>query len=297
MNKETILGKLSQDTFKTLSLIFIAVFTLLLFFNPFYLRLFPIKPRLILIVGYSIISCIAFAISFSIFTPFNKKKWTQFLDIGLFLTSLLFTWLLVYAYSIFCIKYLFVKMYHIKEKNYFPDQLFLYSLFCTIVTGSIIFIILRAYHLLISQEKISTIYIQPIKKLGSKNNFINKNEFFITGKNRNESLKLNVHQFIYAKSEGHYIKISYFKKNTKNIKFYTLRNTISTVESQLSDYDSLFRCHKSYIINISFLKSVIGTSNKAHIRLFHHPLNMPIAKINYDYLKSFISSKKQSFEI
>jgi len=296
LKKEALLGKLSQNTFKTQGLIFIGIFTFLLFFKPYILNTLPLKPRLILIIGYGISSCFGFALSYSIFAPYNKKKWTKFLDFGLFLTCFVITWLFNYLHSILSVKFLFANVFNIKNEINLPDQFILYLFFYTVGTGCIIYLIIRAYDIYISHEKYGE-HLRHLKSVEIKNNqakknFENKRKLLLIGKNKNESLTLDLNQFVYAKSEGHYIKIIYIHEKTKKIKFHTLRNKISTIESQLSDFDSIFRCHQSYIINLHYLKSVIGNKNKAYARLIYSE-NIPISNTYYEYLNKKTKDKTE----
>jgi len=295
--KEALLGNLSQNTFKTQGLIFIGVFTLLLFFKPFILSSFPLKPRLILIIGCSLSSCIGFAISYSIFSPYNKTKWTKLLDFGMFFTCFLITWLLIYSYVVLNIEFLFTHVYNIENSLILPDQFLLGLFIYTVGTGSIIFLFIRAYDIYITHDKFSESFYRlratEIPNNQANKNFKSKRKLILTGKNKNESFTIDLDQFVYAKSEGHYIKIIYLQENLKKIKFHTLRNKISTIESQLSEFDTIFRCHQSYIINLHYLKSVTGNKNKAYARLVHSE-NIPISNTYFEYLNKKTKDKTKT---
>jgi len=295
--KEALLGNLSQNTFKTQGLIFIGIFTLLLFFKPYILSSFPLKPKLVLIIGYSLCSCIGFALSYSLFAPYNKKKWTRLLDFGLFFTCFVITWLLIYVYTILHVKLLFANIYNLEIEYQLPDQFLLYLFFYTIGTGSFTFLIIRAFDIYISHDKFSE-NLHHLKSIEIENNqanknFKNKRKLVLIGKNKNESFTIDIDQFIYAKSEGHYIKIIYLHTNLKKIKFHTLRNKISAIESQLSEFDTIFRCHQSYIINLHYLKSVTGNKNKAYARLVYSE-NIPISNTYFEYLNKKTKTKKKT---
>jgi len=294
LQKEALLGNLSQNTFKTQGIIFISVLVLLLFFKPFFLAAFPLKPRIILIVGYGVCACFGFAISYSIFAPYNKTKWTKLLDFGMFFTCFILIWLFIYGYSILNVKFLFEHVYNIPVDLSFPDRFFQYLLFYTIGTGSIIFLIIRAYDIYISHDKFKE-NLHRLKSIEipnnqAKKNYKNKRRLLLIGKNKNESLSLDINQFVYAKSEGHYIKIIYIHEKTKKTKFYTLRNKISVIESQLSEFDTILRCHQSYIINLHYLKSVTGNKNKAYARLVYSE-NIPISNTYFEYLNKKTKEK------
>jgi len=295
--KEAHVGALSQNTFKTQGLIFLSIFLTLLFFEPYILNSLSLQPRLILIVGYSISACFSFAISYSLFAPYNKPKWTNLLDIGMFFTCFVISWLLCYSYTILHVELLFTNMYNLDAEIKLPNQFLLYLFVYTMGTGCFILLLLRAYDIYLSHdrfsEKISEFKTTELPNIQARKIYKDKTQLVLIGKNKNERLTMSVDQFIYAKSEGHYVKIIYLHEKTKKQKFYTLRNKISTIETQLSYFDSIFRCHQSYIINLHYLKSVIGNKNKAYARLIYSE-NIPISNTYFEYLNKNIKDKEKT---
>ncbi|WP_350288357.1 LytTR family DNA-binding domain-containing protein [uncultured Croceitalea sp.] len=61
-------------------------------------------------------------------------------------------------------------------------------------------------------------------------------------------------KIIYFKSEDNYVKIVYLDKN-KCLKSDLIRLTLVSVENQLKSYSQFTRIHRSYIVNLKFLKN------------------------------------------
>lgn len=278
LNKESLFGYFMHNTLRTLIIIFINTFLILQFFEPYLLAHLPQRNQLVINLGISVIACFSYAFSFLFFAPHSKIRWTKLLEIGMFSTSFFLDWVLISAYVFFCMKVLFPNIeairFHMDIPENFLSILFLY----TIGIGIISYIIIHAYDILISHEKFSVKIDESQKnkkfKL-PKTDF--KNKFLIEGKNKNESLEIMHSQFLYAKSEGHYIKIFYFPEKKKEIEQYLIRNTIINLERRLGDSQIIFRCHKSYLINLSYCNSFIKSPSKNFVSLKYNQLSIPVS--------------------
>ncbi len=62
-----------------------------------------------------------------------------------------------------------------------------------------------------------------------------------------ETLKMLKNDFLYAQSEGNYSNIFYL--NNQIVEKQLLRISLKNLEEQIGD-DTIFRCHRSYMINI-----------------------------------------------
>lgn len=288
LNQDSLFGDLMHSTFKTLSIIFTSSFCLLILFKPYILCQMTFVPRLILIVGYSTIACVSFVLSFLIFSPYAKKKWTKLLVISMYVTCFVLAWLQIYGYTILNIKSLF-PVYGISYTAALPDYLFVNLLFYTFGIGVILYLVIHAYGIIISLERLSDndSSINELK-MDEKLRPTYDSNISICGKNKNEVLEIDIQHFIFAKSEGHYIKIFYMSDDSNDCQLCVMRNTISDVEKQLMQFDSICRCHKSYIINVDYLKTIIGNSAKAYVYIKNIPDKIPVSPQKFRNLKSKI---------
>ena len=88
----------------------------------------------------------------------------------------------------------------------------------------------------------------------------------LKGDNQNESLTMEADDFLYATSASNYVEIFYKKED--EIKTSILRSTLKKLETQLSDFDELYRCHRAYLINLQQVEKISGNAQgyKLHLK-------------------------------
>ncbi|MDO5978129.1 LytTR family transcriptional regulator DNA-binding domain-containing protein [Flavivirga spongiicola] len=291
LKKEAIIGELAHNTRKVFLMIIGIVFCLLFFFKPFSINLLLIKTQLIITIGSSILAGVGYVLAISIFMPFNKKKWTVFLEISTVMTTLFFVWLLIYVFLILCSKVNLPVPFHINEPFVPPENFFFKTLIYTLGTGTLVYIILHMYNVIKFNNGGNKIENNTYTGFINKNN-LNKKTLNLIGKNKDENLVINSDCFICAKSEGHYIKVYYLCGKSKRFNSSILRNTMKNIDNQTVDFENIYRCHNSYFLNLDFLTSVIGNSNKAHAYLKHYSPKVPISKNKIEYLKEIVFNNK-----
>jgi hypothetical protein len=119
----------------------------------------------------------------------------------------------------------------------------------------------------------------PIKKLNE--------EVKIFGDNNKENITFNIDNLVYVASQGNYV--SFFMQSNNGLKEKVIRNTLSTVNSNLSMYSSIIRCHKSYIINSKFIDSITGNARGYFLESKLIEKRIPVSrKINKEELKNLV---------
>lgn len=73
-----------------------------------------------------------------------------------------------------------------------------------------------------------------------------------------------------------YIDVYFLWNNTLTNRL--IRNTLSNIDIYLSDIKEIIRCHKSYIINISYVKSIIGNSAGYKLNLCKLDFKIPVSR-------------------
>lgn len=114
----------------------------------------------------------------------------------------------------------------------------------------------------------------------------------IKSSNDNDNLKLNADELIYITSADNYIEI-YFKSNLDNAKIETklLRNTLKNTEEDLSDFQNIIRCHKSYIVNLDYVKNVSGNAQGYKLHLSNCDTLIPVSRKLNDFVKEKLTSQ------
>jgi len=70
-----------------------------------------------------------------------------------------------------------------------------------------------------------------------------------------------------------------------------LRITLKSLEEQLSDFDYIIRCHKSFIINLNEELSITGNAKAYFLESSYLPKRIPISRTKSDLVKNFIQNK------
>ncbi|MGB5820958.1 MAG: LytTR family transcriptional regulator DNA-binding domain-containing protein [Saonia sp.] len=98
-----------------------------------------------------------------------------------------------------------------------------------------------------------------------------------------ERLDIDVGQILYIEGNDNYSKI--FWKNSSGIHKKTLRTTLKNIESQLSDFDGILRCHNSYIINLNNNLVLQGNSKTSYLEGSDFPIRVPVSRSKNKLLK------------
>ncbi|TPN82066.1 LytR/AlgR family response regulator transcription factor [Aquimarina algicola] len=89
-------------------------------------------------------------------------------------------------------------------------------------------------------------------------------------------LEISPDQVLMLKSSGNYIEVFYIDE--EKVKSYLVRNTLSNINDKIKDYSFLFRCHRSYVININKIIKVKGNSRGYQISIDGIPHKIPVSR-------------------
>ncbi len=90
-----------------------------------------------------------------------------------------------------------------------------------------------------------------------------------------QSISIPVCNLLLIASEGNYVSLRYLKEGKPEQ--LLIRNTMKNIESQI-DGKLLFKCHRAFIINHSFVEKVLGNSQGYRLRLQHLDEEIPVAR-------------------
>ena len=288
LKKDAFRGNLSYRTNKTAFFISFLVVFILFFFKPFGIeQLNNLAEQSFLIIGYAICSIIGYSVAITLFSPYNKSKWTRLHEIGTYFTCVLIIWLLVYVYSIFCFKILFYEILDKPSGNYEIEGFFIKSFYYTFGIAILVFPIIYMYDLSTSPKDLDIKTVDLSLNHGTRSSRVNHKTLVFNGKNKNEQLTIEEGSFVCIKSEGHYIRIYYLCPRTNELKYMFLRSTMKEIENQTINSSFVFRCHNSFFINLNYLKSTIGNSNKSHLYLTYFSDPIPISKSKISFIKEY----------
>ncbi|SEC92661.1 DNA-binding response regulator, LytR/AlgR family [Tenacibaculum sp. MAR_2009_124] len=253
--------------------VFLLSLTLLILFPIRSLPVVSRTPFIITNIIYSFLIACSLIINIIILRPISSKKWTYIKEVLLVLNTISLSLVLIslITYLIF--------------PNSISKDLIIEVLIKAFVFGFFIYITLSFFTLL------RYVLNKTPLNIGLSDTLLIQ----ITGKNKNEQLLIPIKNLLYIKSEGHYINIFYLLSDINDVKSILFRENISNIQKKLTSYETLYRCHKSYLINISHIKYINSYRSKTHIVLKSKNCRIPVSTNKAKYLAQQINSKKHHF--
>jgi phage shock protein PspC (stress-responsive transcriptional regulator) len=98
----------------------------------------------------------------------------------------------------------------------------------------------------------------------------------IQSKLKKEKLSFYPSEFLYAESEGNYVVFHLFREG-KEVK-KTIRNSISNLEQQLSEFPYLVRTHRAFLINLKQVTRKEGNVSGYQLTLDHTGSKLPVSR-------------------
>ncbi len=212
------------------------------------------------------------------------EKWTFKKDFKHFLNIIIISTTFYLIYSYFGFNYLYKDELLFQGWNLFYTY-YIWLFFCILFLSTLIFVFFKFmdyYKFLIYEHKIP----EAKEEINIENNFLS-----LVGKNKDENVKVNIDDFIYLESFGHYAK-AYLRIENNEIKIVVFRNSINKVIHEMEVHEELFQCHRSYIVNINNVTNIEGNSKKAFLNIKQCNSIIPLSRESYAELKK----KKLSFE-
>lgn len=102
---------------------------------------------------------------------------------------------------------------------------------------------------------------------------------------REKNLQIKLNDFLYAEAEKNNIQIYYYQDGKVVSK--VIRSTLAILEEELK-YPNIFRCHRSFIVNLNHMESAKGNSNGYQIILKGYDKPIQVSRKYVEELKSFI---------
>lgn len=117
--------------------------------------------------------------------------------------------------------------------------------------------------------------------------FLNEIEFI--GANKGEKISLQKEAILFIKASENYVEIFHTKKQT--VQNETFRNTLIAIKKQAP---FLYKSHRSYLVNISSIKSIKGNSQNAKIEFRQAGLSIPLSKSYYKTVKLALGNQPKN---
>lgn len=256
------------------------VFLFLWIFRPFRIEEMD-QPLVLICVGFGLVTFVSMVI-LNVLVPkliprfFQEEKWT----VGKELLSTL-----THIFLIGLANFLFFSYY---GQRYFSWGVLLWFQGVTLAVGAI-----PSAMVILWKES------QDRRKFESGAGEMNKNLPFhqvdvgaesdkrtleIHSQTADENLIVRPADIYYIKAADNYIEVYY--RSGGEVSRRILRNTLKSVEQDLESHPDLFRCHKSYLVNLSHVHHLSGNAQgyKLHLQQVDEPI--PVSRQHNESIKN-----------
>ena len=257
---------------KTASIVCLMIVVIIHLMNPSSYRLMDLSQ----VLGFIIVALISIVFNLSIWSFVIKKivdteKWTVWKEI---IKSLCY--LYVNAIALFY----YISLVSLHEQLTSIIQLAFYSIIIAIVP---IGIRINSIHIWLLKKK-----LDEAKKLNQAfkktKPIINKTAIVIKSNIVNDSIQTSAESLIYIKAEQNYINVFFISENV--IKQKLIRISLIKALDQIND-EFIVRCHRSYIVNLRYIKNVTGNAQCVKLILKEEEFKeIPVSK---SFITEFIN--------
>lgn len=255
LNKEHYRPKHLFKTKRILLIVFVSSMLLLYLFPANSLPKISKRELLLVCFIYSTLICCSLLLSFTITKPTSSAKWTYLKEISLltFTVSMSYISIMVTTYFVF--------------PKFISQSFLIESFLNALLFGIVIYSVLNLYDLVSYLQNETPLHLD----------YNDTTLLKIKGKNKDEILTLPLENFVYIKSEGHYISVFYVEKGKSKLRNVLFRAKISEIEKSLEAYTTIVRCHKCYLLNTLHIKYINSYNKKYYAVLKNINQRIPIS--------------------
>jgi len=98
-----------------------------------------------------------------------------------------------------------------------------------------------------------------------------------TADNGKDQITLLPAQLLAVTSADNYVRL-YFLEGQQHLKQELLRSSLQKIEASLTAHTTFWRCHRTAIVNLSFVEAVSGTAQGYRLHIPHLPDTIPVSR-------------------
>jgi hypothetical protein len=242
----------------------LGVFAFLFLFQPFDINSLPVKERYYLLSGLAGITFLSLSINLLLIPSLFPKKFTSegwnIKKEILWNLWILFTILVGYFFytnSLGAMKFGFNMVI---------------KLLLTAVVPLSVLIIVNHNKMLREHLKMA----DELSKKLKENKLIQEKIIHFNSDYQKDSLAINVSLLLFIRSANNYIEV--FWKDVNSIRNQMVRCSMAYAEEILKEHKFIFKCHRSFIVNINFIDRIEGNSEGYKIFFENVAFPVPVSK-------------------
>jgi hypothetical protein len=242
----------------------VGVFVFLLLFQPFDISSLATKDKYYLMFGFGLVTFLALSINLLFITSifnrmFSNTAWNIKKEI---------LWNIWILFSISTGYYLYCRYLGILE--------FQYNIVITILLAAVFPI---SALIIINYSRILRLHLRFATELNKKlkeNKNIQEKIVLFESDYQKDSLSVKVSQILFIRSANNYIEV--FWKENGIVKNQLVRCSLTKAEQTVKDEKFIFKCHRSYLVNINFIENVEATPQGYKLSFDKVDFPVPVSK-------------------
>ena len=250
---------------KAATLASVSVFFILVCLRPFGLENYSVETILLNSFIFAMVTFLAVNLNLAVFKYINKRNgaieenWTVGAEIG------------VQVWILFFIGVLNSLTDHFVNGHLLNWSIFFHWLLQTVIVGifpSLAFVIIRQYKLLKRYSSNAQVIEAKLSVSEPHEIFIEEqaNKAICFGEdNSDNDIAINPATVLYIIAADNYIRLFYMENHA--LRNMLVRGTLKGVEEKLIAFTNFYRCHRSYLVNLNFIRHISGnaTGYKLHL--------------------------------
>ena len=104
---------------------------------------------------------------------------------------------------------------------------------------------------------------------------------------RGNDLTIPINSLLYVEAQKNNVSVCHTKDGKPTAT--EVHTTLTAVIDELKDYENIFQCHRSFVVNVNNITSAKGNSNGYQLTLGTCPASIPVSRSYVPRLKSFIA--------
>ena len=104
---------------------------------------------------------------------------------------------------------------------------------------------------------------------------------------RGNDLSIPINDLLYVEARKNNVAVCYMKDNKPT--YMELHTTLTAVVEELKDYENIFQCHRSFVVNVNNISTARGNSNGYQLTLKGCAESIPVSRSYVPFLKAFIA--------
>jgi len=253
---------------KLVSLISLGMFLFILFFHPFDYLVKEFNDQLLFVLGIAAITFLILVL-FRIILPVSATRRIKLdsLKISNEVGLILLIWLFISTANIF---YLYF-VGHLELSIFTALRISLFSVFPSII--------LKLADVNTSLKEQLKLHVERNIKLGHDLSLAGQVEQFpevFLSESQNDKLEIVPEYLMLVRSADNYVEMIY--RDDDVIKQKLLRNTLKNLQQQLKKYPEFVRCHRTCIVNSSFILNLTNSYKGHHLKILDYEEEIPVSR-------------------